>query len=64
VTPIRPPAATQAQLASITKLRKASGIYEAEFAAVLDSYGATRAAELTRENAEFVIAALTERGAR
>ncbi|MGE5307427.1 MAG: recombinase RecT [Hyphomicrobiales bacterium] len=64
VTPLRPPAATQAQLGRIAKLRKSSGIYDAEYAAILDSYGATQAGELTRESAEFVLAALTERGAR
>jgi hypothetical protein len=63
VTPIRPPAATKAQLAQITRLQKSTGIYEAEFAAVLDSYGATDPAQLSEESAGYVIQALKERGA-
>ena len=62
-TLLRPVKVSATQVASIGRLRKSSGIYEAEFAAILDSYGASQAAELTRESAEFVIAALTERGA-
>ena len=61
--PLRPQAATQAQLASIEKLREASGIYEAEFVAHLDSYGAAQPAGLSRQNADYVIEALKERGA-
>ena len=63
VTPLRRPAATKAQLAQISRLQKSTGIYEAEFAAVLDSYGATHAAQLTEESAGYVIEALKERGA-
>ena len=63
VTPIRPPAATKAQLTQITRLQKSTGIYEAEFAAVLDSYGATDPAQLSEESAGYVIEALKERGA-
>jgi recombination protein RecT len=63
VTPLRPPAATKAQLTQIARLQKSTGIYEAEFAAVLDSYGATDPAQLTEESAGYVIEALKERGA-
>jgi recombination protein RecT len=64
VTPIRPAAATKQQLAQINRLRKSTGIYEAEFASILDSYGATQATDLTEETAVYVIEALNERGAR
>ena len=40
-----------------------TGIYEAEFAAILDSYGATDPAQLSEESAGYVIEALKERGA-
>ena len=60
---IRPPAATKAQLTQIARLQKSTGIYEAEFAAVLDSYGATDPAQLSEESAGYVIEALKERGA-
>jgi recombination protein RecT len=63
VTPLRPPAASKQQLATITRLRKQTGIYEAEFAAILDSYGATDPAQLSEESAGYVIEALKERGA-
>jgi len=63
VTPIRPPAATKQQLAQIARLRKSTGIYDAEFAAVLDSYGAGDVADLTHESATYVIEAMDERGA-
>jgi recombination protein RecT len=61
--PLRPPAASKQQLATIVRLRKQTGIYEAEFAAVLDSYGATDPAQLSEESAGYVIEALKERGA-
>jgi recombination protein RecT len=63
VTPIRPPVATKAQLTQIARLQKSTGIYEAEFAAVLDSYGATDPTQLSEESAGYVIEALKERGA-
>jgi hypothetical protein len=61
VQPIRAEKATQPQLAAIQKLIKQTGIYEAELAGVLDSYGATTVKELTKQNAEYVLAALKER---
>jgi len=62
-TLLRPVKVSATQVASIGRLRKSSGIYEAEFAALLDSYGADAVGELTKQNAEFVIAALKEREA-
>ena len=64
VTPLRSPAASKQQLAQITRLRKSTGIYEAEFAGILDSYGATDSAQLSEESAGYVIEALKERGSR
>jgi hypothetical protein len=61
VQPIREPAATQAQLAAIQKLIKSTGVYEAELAGILDSYGATTPRDLSQKNAQFVVAALKER---
>ena len=60
-TPLRKPRATQAQLKTIAAVVRQSGIYEAEYVALLDSYGAGTAEELTKENAEYVLAALRER---
>ena len=60
-TPIRPEKATTAQLTRINALRKSTGIYEAEFVALLDSYGATVARELSKAAAGYVVAALEER---
>jgi len=62
-TLLHPPKVTASQVGAIGRLRKASGIYEAEYVALLDSYGATAAGELSKENAGYVIAALEEREA-
>ena len=62
-TLLRPPKVTASQVGTIGRLRKASGIYEAEYVALLDSYGAAAAGELSKENAGYVIAALEEREA-
>jgi hypothetical protein len=62
-TLLHPVKVTATQVATIGRLRKASGIYEAEYVALLDSYGASAAGELTKENAEYVLAALKEREA-
>jgi hypothetical protein len=57
-------AADEQQLDKIAKLRKSSGIYEAEFASVIDTYGDFNAEGygLTHETAMYVIGALEERG--
>jgi len=62
-TLLRPVKVSATQVASIGRLRKSSGIYEAEFAALLDSYGADAVGELSKQNAEYVLAALKEREA-
>jgi len=62
-TLLHPVKVTASQVGTIGRLRKASGIYEAEYVALLDSYGATAAGELSKENAGYVIAALEERAA-
>jgi recombination protein RecT len=63
VTPIRPPKASKAQLDKIAKLYKSSGMYEAEFASVIDTYGDFAAPDygLTGETAGFVLEAMNER---
>lgn len=63
-TPIRPAKATKTQLEKIAALYKSSGMYEAEFASVIDTYGDFTAPDygLSRENAGFVLEALSERG--
>lgn len=55
------PKATAAQLRKINEARQATGIYDAEFAALLDKCGAKTARDLTKESATFVLAALGER---
>jgi hypothetical protein len=62
-TLLHPPKVTASQVATIGRLRKASGIYEAEYVALLDSSGAAAAGELSKESAGYVIAALEEREA-
>jgi len=62
-TLLHPVKVSATQVAAIGRLRKSSGIYDAEFAALLDSYGADAVGELTKDKAEFVIAALKEREA-
>ena len=62
-TLLHPPKVTATQTATIGRLRKSSGIYEAEYVALLDSYGASAAGELSKENAGYVISALEEREA-
>ena len=62
-TLLRPVKVSATQVASIGRLRKSSGIYEAEFAALLDSYGSDAVGELSKQNAEYVLAALKEREA-
>ena len=62
-TLLRPVKVSATQVASIGRLRKSSGIYEAEFAALLDSYGADAVGELSKENAGYVIQALELREA-
>ena len=62
-TLLRPVKVSATQVAAIGRLRKSSGIYEAEFSALLDSYGSDAVGELTKENAEYVLAALKEREA-
>ena len=64
VEQIRPPAVTAAQVKTIKALVKETGIYEVELLSVLDSYGANSVEGLSKKNAEFVIAALRERGAQ
>jgi hypothetical protein len=56
-------AADKKQLAEIAALYKSTGIYEAEFASVIDTYGDFNADGygLTHETAGFVIEALQER---
>jgi hypothetical protein len=55
------PKATAAQLAKVAAALKVSGLYEAEYMALLDSYGAASDADLTQKTAGFVLAALQER---
>jgi hypothetical protein len=62
-TLLHPVKVTATQVGTIGRLRKASGIYEAEYVALLDSYGADAPGALTRDNAGYVIAALEEREA-
>ena len=62
-TLLHPVKVSATQVASIGRLRKSSGIYEAEFAALLDSYGSDAVGELSKESAEYVLAALKEREA-
>ena len=60
-TLLHPEKVTTAQLASIQKLIRSTGIYEAELMGVLDSYGATTVKDLTKQTAEYVVQALKER---
>jgi phage recombination protein Bet len=62
-TLLHPVKVSATQVAAIGRLRKSSGIYEAEFAALLDSYGSDAVGELSKESAEYVLAALKEREA-
>lgn len=66
VTPLHPDPATDGQLAEIDELYKASGMYEAEFASIIESYGdfAADRYALTEETAGFVLEALHERAAQ
>ena len=61
---VSPSSATDGQLAMIAEKLEAADLYQAEFVAVLDSYGATSVEQLTEETAGYVISALEERGAR
>ncbi len=53
--------ATSGQLAAIEQLLQAVDLYEVEFVAILESYGASRVEDLTEKSAGYVIAALEER---
>ena len=63
VTPLRPEPASKKQLAEIAKAYKSSGMYEAEFCSVIETYGDFGADGygLTEETAGFVLEALAER---
>ena len=58
---IRAKKATAKQLAEIVKLRKASGIYEAEYVGLLDEFGAVEASALYADQADSVIERLQGR---
>ena len=60
-TPIRPAAATKPQLAEIVKLKKSTGIYEAEWVGLLDEFGATEADQLLADQADAVVERLRDR---
>ena len=63
VEPIRPPKASKSQLGTIERLIESTGIYEAELAGILDSYGAVTLDDLDKKQADYVLAALREREA-
>ena len=66
VTPLRPDPATDAQLDRITELRKQTGIYDAEFASLIDEFGdyAAPSYGLNAETAGYAIEALEQRAAQ
>ena len=53
--------ATETQLVAIQQLLQDVALYEAEFVAILDTYGARRVEDLTETSASYVISALEER---
>ena len=63
VSEIRADAASASQIAKLNSLCKSSGMYEAEFASVIDSYGDFSAPGygLTKETAGYALDALKER---
>lgn len=65
VQKLRPDPATREQLDEIDKARKASGMYDAEFASLIDEYGdyAAEAYGLNAETAGYILEALHERAA-